>query len=54
MKMREGIWFWLAALLPRKLVYCATIRLLAFASQEEFGETVVPELTVMEALKRWE
>ena len=45
---------WIAFHLPKCLVYWATIRLIAYATTGKYGNTVVPELTAMDALKRWE
>ena len=44
---------WLAWKLPRKVVYWAAIRLMAHATQGQYSSTIVPELTVMDALQRW-
>jgi len=52
--MVEKILFWLAWRLPKKLVYFAAMRLIAFATQGEYGNTVVSELTAMDAVGRWE
>ena len=43
-----------ASLLPRWLVMAASIRLVAHATTGRYGDTLVPELTAMTALKRWE
>lgn len=53
-RLPEKMWFWLAWRLPKKLVYFAAIRLVAFATQGEYGNTIVPELPAMEAVRRWE
>ncbi len=47
-------WQWLANRLPNKLVYFASIKLGAYATMGKYGNTVVPELTFMDAIKRWE
>lgn len=39
--------------LPGWLVYWCSIRLMAHATTGKYGNTVVPELTAMDALKRW-
>jgi len=44
---------WIAWHLPRKLIYWAALRLIAFATQGPYSEQVVPELTAMDALGRW-
>jgi hypothetical protein len=54
MRAVERFWIWLAWHLPRPLVMWAAIRLGAHATQGPYSQTVVPELTFMDALKRWE
>lgn len=39
--------------MPRKLVYWCSIRLIANATQGQYGNTIVPELSAMDALRRW-
>lgn len=41
-------------MLPRWLVYWCAIRLIAHATQGKHENTIVPDLTAMDALKRWE
>lgn len=53
-KIAERFWMKLAWILPRSLVYFASIRLVAFATMGRYGNTVVPELTAMDAIQRWE
>jgi hypothetical protein len=50
----ERIWIWIAWHLPRTLVMWCAIRVAANATQGEHSSQVVPDLTIMEALKRWE
>jgi hypothetical protein len=40
--------------LPRGLVYWCFIRIMAYSTTGKYGDTVVPELTGMDALQRWE
>jgi hypothetical protein len=40
--------------LPKKIAYWSTIRVGAHATTGQWGNTIVPELTLMDALKRWE
>jgi len=54
LKLSEKFLFWLAGRLPKKLTYFAAIRLVAFAIQGKYSKTVVPKLTAMEAIHRWE
>lgn len=50
----ERFWFWLAWKLPRKLVYFCTVRAVASATTGKWSNQVVPELTAMDAIQRWE
>lgn len=52
--MNDRIWLKLAWLVPRRLAYWCAIRIGAHATTGEYGHTIVPELTFMDALKRWE
>jgi hypothetical protein len=52
--MREKFYRWLAWHLPRDVAYWATIRLGAYATAGPWRNQVVPNLTLMETLKRWE
>ena len=52
-RLREKITMALAWALPRKIVYWCAIRVIAHATQGKYGLTVVPDLTAMEALRRW-
>ena len=40
--------------LPKELVYWSAIRVSAHATTGQYSDQVVPELTVCDALKRWE
>lgn len=50
---KEKLQMWFAWKLPRWLVMWATTRLVAHATTGSYSSTNVSELTVMEALKRW-
>lgn len=50
----ENILHWLARKMPRLLRYWATIVSFAEATTGQYGDTIVPELTVAEMLKRIE
>ncbi len=52
--MRDRIAKWIAWVLPRRVAYWCAIRLAANATQGEHSDQVVPELTAMDALQRWE
>lgn len=49
-------WFWrtLAWWMPRPLTYWCAVRVGAHATTGKWSHTVVPNLTVPEALQRWE
>lgn len=52
--MKDKIAMWVAFRLPRRLAYWATIRVGANASGSKYPNQVVPELTLIDALQRWE
>jgi hypothetical protein len=52
--MKEKIWMWIAWRLPKTLVMWCGMRMAAFATQGKFGNTVVPELPMMDMFDRWE
>lgn len=52
--MTERFWTWFAWKLPKRLAYWCTIRVCSAATLPPYGDQVVPELTAMDALKRWE
>lgn len=53
-KWLERFQMWVAWRMPRWLVKWCAVRLMAHATTGEYGSTVVPELTGMDALKRWD
>ncbi len=54
MSIKEvGRWFWFVDMLPRKLLYFCFLKVMAHATTGQYGETVVPELTGMDAIKRY-
>lgn len=40
--------------MPRWLVYWCSIRLMAHATTGQYSSQIVPDLTAMDALKRWD
>lgn len=52
--MKEKLQIFIAWRLPKGVVYWCAIRLMAHATQGKYGNQIVPELTAMDALKRWE
>ena len=53
-EMKDRMCLWLAYRLPRTLVKWASIRLVASATAGEHSSQIVPELTAIEALRRWQ
>ena len=51
--MKDKLLLKLAMVIPRSLVYFCAIRLIAHATQGKYSSQIVPELTAMDALKRW-
>lgn len=45
---------WIAWHLPKQLVLWAAVRLMSHATIGKYSDQVVPELTCLEALKKWE
>ena len=55
MKKRElEFWLWIAGRLPKRLISACLIKAIAFATSGECGNTIVPQMTAMEVLGRWE
>ena len=54
MTIKEKLLVWLAYKTPRKLAYWCAVRVMAHATAGKYGDTIVPELRAMEALRRWE
>ena len=50
----ESVIRWVAWRLPRKLVMWCYARVAAHATTGEYGNTIVPELTMMDAWSRWD
>ena len=51
---KDKLQMWFAWRLPKWLVKWAAVRLIAHATTGKYSATVVPEMTAMDALKRWE
>lgn len=50
----ERLWMWIAWRLPRNLVKWCAVRLGGNATTGKWPAQVVPELTFMDAVQRWE
>jgi hypothetical protein len=53
-KLPERVTRKVAWALPRPVAYWAAIRVMAHATTGRYSNQVVPELTAMDALKRWD
>ena len=53
-RFKEKSMFWFVWKLPKNLVYFCAIRVVAYATTGKYSNTIVPELTAMDAVKRWE
>lgn len=54
MNVKEtNFWFWLVKLLPNKLVYFCFMHVMAYATTGKYGSTIVPELSGLDAAKRY-
>ena len=52
--MKEKIFRWLADRMPSMLVYFCGVRIFAHATTGIYSDEIVPEVTMMEALMRWD
>lgn len=52
--IKEAVIIWIAWHLPHKVVHWAAIRLMAHATQGIHRHQIVPGLTIMDALGRWD
>ena len=52
--MKDTISIFVASLLPRRIVYWAAFRVIAKATTGEHSQQIVPELTCVEAMARWD
>jgi len=53
MKDRTRLGLWVADRMPRWLVYFCAIRLGAEVTTGKYSNTVVPDITLTDALRRW-
>ena len=50
----EKVTMWIAWRLPRYLVMWAAVRLMAHATQGKWGKESPSDISIMDALKRWD
>lgn len=48
-----NFWFWIVKHLPKKIIYFATMHLGSLCTTGEFSSTIVPDLTLMDAVSRY-
>ena len=48
-----NLWFFIARHLPKKIVYFCFMHVMAYSTTGKYGNTTVPELTGMDAIKRY-
>ena len=54
MKVYElNFWYWLVKKLPKKIIYFCFMHVMAYATTGKYSSTIVPELTGMDAIKRY-
>ena len=53
-RLSERLLLWFVWKLPRKLVMWCAIRVMAHGTTGQYSNQNVPELTCMDALKRWD
>ena len=51
--MKTNIMIWICSKLPKTLVYYCANNLVAYSTTGKYSTTIVPELTAMDALKRY-
>ena len=51
--MKDKFSHWIARHLPKRLTYWCTVVVAAHATQGSYSGQIVPELTAMDALKRY-
>jgi hypothetical protein len=51
--LKEKVLIWIAWAMPKCVVYWCAVRLMSHATVGEYSDQVVPELTALDALKRW-
>lgn len=46
-------WYWLVHRLPKRLIYFCFMQIMAHSTTGKHGNTIVPELTGMDAIDRY-
>lgn len=52
-KREEKFYMWITWKLPKKLVYWCAVRLMAWATQGQWGNESPSDVNIMDALERW-
>jgi len=53
-KMLDKLWQAIAWRVPARLAAWCAYRIIAYATGRLYGDTIVPEVTAMEVMRRWE
>lgn len=54
MKTKEvKFWYWLVDKLPRKIIYFCFMHVMVYTTTGKYGNTIVPGLSGMDAIKRY-
>jgi len=54
MKVKElSFWYWLVDKLPKKVIYFCFMHVMVYVTTGKYGNTIVPELSGMDAIKRY-
>lgn len=48
-----NFWYWLVSKLPKKIVYFSFMHVMAYSTTGKYSSTIAPDLTGMEAIKRY-
>ena len=53
-RLKERILFKIVWWMPKSFIYFAAVRLIAYCTTGKYSSQIVPNLSAMDALKRWE
>ncbi len=54
MSVRElKFWYWIVKRIPKKIKYFCFMHIMAYSTTGKYGDTIVPELTGMDAIDRY-
>ncbi len=54
MGVREvNFWYWIVKRIPKRIKYFCFMHIMAYATTGKYGDTIVPELSGMDAIDRY-